>query len=383
MELEGELFPFPSLCNSKPIIMDIDRWTVEDFVLSFEFRKWVLSPDAETNLVWEGLLSKNPEKLKEIKLAREILINLSSKSFKLSVHDKEELWKKVELETENTVEEGETRKIIPLNANSTIKRMEQKQRPLFQFSQFYRIVAILVLCFGLSFLAATLLQEPEEEMESSIIYTEHINRPGVKSKLTLTDGTQVILNSGSSLCYVENFEQDKRELFLEGEAYFDVFKDPKRPFIVHTGTISTTALGTSFNISAPEDQAINIYLLTGRVLVADQSDSRTEIFLERGEAALADKHGGMTKGKFDEERVTAWTKGIVVFDRTPIMEAIRVLENWYGMKFDIKNKPATNLTVSGKFDNELLQNILIGLSYSARFQFKIQDDKVMMNFTNQ
>ncbi|MEX2592862.1 MAG: FecR domain-containing protein [Anditalea sp.] len=363
--------------------MDIDRWTVEDFVLSFEFRKWVLSPDAETNLVWEGLLSKNPEKLKEIKLAREILINLSSKSFKLSVHDKEELWKKVELETENTVEEGETRKIIPLNANSTIKRMEQKQRPLFQFSQFYRIVAILVLCFGLSFLAATLLQEPEEEMESSIIYTEHINRPGVKSKLTLTDGTQVILNSGSSLCYVENFEQDKRELFLEGEAYFDVFKDPKRPFIVHTGTISTTALGTSFNISAPEDQAINIYLLTGRVLVADQSDSRTEIFLERGEAALADKHGGMTKGKFDEERVTAWTKGIVVFDRTPIMEAIRVLENWYGMKFDIKNKPATNLTVSGKFDNELLQNILIGLSYSARFQFKIQDDKVMMNFTNQ
>jgi ferric-dicitrate binding protein FerR (iron transport regulator) len=362
--------------------MNITEWTAEDFVLYPGFRKWVWSPDVETNLVWEGYLSKNPEKLGEIKLAREILINLSARSYTLSVKDKEDLWKKVDLETESIQGEGNTREIVPLNANSTIKRMEQKQVDPFQFSQFYRVAAILVICFGLGFLAAAMLQEEEEIIESPLVYTEHIARPGVKSNLTLTDGSKVILNSGSKLYYVENFQTDKRELFLEGEAYFEVFKDSTRPFIVHTGTISTTALGTSFSINAYESEAINIYLLTGKVAVADQLAHNPGVFLERGEAALADNNGGLTKGKFDEERATAWTKGIILFDRTPIMEAIKIMENWYGVEFDLKNRPAANLTVSGKFHNELLQNILIGLSYSARFQFEIQEDKVKMDFTD-
>lgn len=358
--------------------MDIDKWTVEDFVLDLEFRKWVLAPSVETNLVWEEYLSKHPKKLGEIKLGREILINLSSKSHQLSVKDKKELWYRVEMETESLQEDGESRKIVPLNSNSTIKRMEQGQVAPFQF---YRVVAILLLSFGLSFLAAILLHEEEEHIEAPIVYTEHITRPGVKSSLTLTDGTKMILNSGSKIHYVENFQTDKRELFLEGEAYFDVFKDPNRPFTVHTGTISTTALGTSFSINAYENERVNIYLLTGKVVVADEMDNHTGVFLERGEAAIFDKKGGLTKEKFDNKRVTAWTKGIILFDRTPIMEAIGTLENWYGVKFDLKNKPAANLTVSGRFDNELLQNILIGLSYSARFQFEIQEDKVRMNFT--
>lgn len=360
--------------------MNIVKWTVEDFILSPEFRKWVLSPDVETNLVWEGCLSKNPGKLGEIKLAKEILINLSTKSYKLSVNDKEDLWKKVDLETESIQEEGNTRKVIPLNANSTIKRMEQSQMDPFRISQFYRVVAILAVCFGLSFLTATILHEKEEHIEVPFVYTEHITRPGVKSNLTLTDGSKVILNSGSRIYYVANFQTNKRELFLEGEAYFEVFKDPNRPFIVHSFTISTTALGTSFSINAYEKDAVNIYLLTGKVAVADELDNHTGVFLEKGEAVLADKNGSLTKGKFNEERATAWTKGIILFEQTPIIEAIETLENWYGVQFDLKNKPAANLTVSGKFHNELLQNILIGLSYSARFQFEIRDDKVRMNF---
>lgn len=214
------------------------------------------------------------------------------------------------------------------------------------------------------------------------MYTEHITRPGVKSKLTLTDGSQVTLNSGSRLYYEKNFQKNKRELFLEGEALFQVFKDMKRPFVVHTGTVSTTALGTSFNIHAYEDDVVNIYLLTGMVKVADQSDHGTEILLGRGEAALADSHGRLAKGEFDAERATAWARGIILFDQTPILEAIQVLENWYGVIFDLKNQPSANLTVSGKFDNELLENILLGLSYSARFQFVLRDDTVTLNFSN-
>lgn len=360
--------------------MDIAKWSLEDFVLSEEFRKWVLFPDAEINFIWEGYVSKYPGKLKEIKLAREILINLSSRSYQLSANDKSELWKQIELETENGIEEEESRSIVPLNANSTIKRMELNRIGLFQISQFYRVVAILLLSLIFSFLTATVFTKEGENNEYVAVFTEHVTPPGVKSNLTLTDGSKVILNSGSKIYYQENFQKDKREIFLEGEGYFEIFRDPSRPFIVNTGTISTTALGTSFSINAYKNKAINIYLLSGKVMVMDGLEEKSGIHLEKGESVKVLESGELTKATFDEERVTAWTKGIIIFDQTPIMEAIKIMEIWYGVKFVLKNKPDNNLTVSGKFHNELLQNILIGLSYSARFQFEIRDDTVVMDF---
>lgn len=140
--------------------MDISHWTVEDFVLDPGFRKWVLFPDTETNIFWEGLVFGNPGKLEEVKLAREILINLSARSFSFSAHDIEELWKKVELETEDMGEDGEAGRIVPLNAKGTILRMEKEHAKVFRFSQLYRVMAILVVCFALSYLAADLLHKP-------------------------------------------------------------------------------------------------------------------------------------------------------------------------------------------------------------------------------
>src|SRR5690554_6816693 len=362
---------------------NISNWSTEDFVLDPAFRKWVLNPDAETKLVWEGILSQNPEKLKDIKNAREILIHMSIKSHHLPLGDKERLWEKVVGEIKANDDEGSGNETIPLNAYSTIKKMEKKEEESLVIPQIYRVAAILLFVFGLSWMINTFVDRgDEEQIIRSVEYVEHIAPPGVKSKLTLTDGSRVVLNSGSRLYYVKHFEAGKRELFLEGEAYFEVFRDSVRPFVVRTGKVFTTALGTSFNIDAYETDAVNVYLLTGKVLVADRLASTGGILLERGEAVLMDKNGGMNKDKFDEERVTAWTKGIILFDRTPMLEAIKTLENWFGVRFDLQNNPSAGLTVSGKFDNEQLKNILEGLSYSARFRFEIKDEKVKLSFIN-
>ena len=363
--------------------MDISNWSTEDFVLDPAFRKWVLNPDAETKLVWEGILSQNPEKLKDIKNAREILIHMSIKSHHLPLGDKERLWEKVVGEIKANDDEVSGNETIPLNAYSTIRKMEKKEERSLVIPQIYRVAAILLVVFGMSWMINAFVDRgDEEQIIESVEYVEHIAPPGVKSKLTLTDGSRVILNSGSSLYYVKNFETDKRELFLKGEAYFEVFSDSVRPFVVQTGSVSTTAIGTSFSINAYETEAINIYLLTGKVLVNDSLDINRGIFLEKGEAVVTVKEGGMKKSKFDEEWVTAWTKGIILFERTPILEAIKTLENWYGVRFDLRNNPPAGMTVSGKFDNEQLKNILEGLSYSARFEFQIKDEKVKMNFIN-
>ena len=100
-----------------------------------------------------------------------------------------------------------------------------------------------------------------------IVFEEHTTVPGVKSHLTLSDGSQVILNSGSELKYLKNFEKDKRAIFLKGEVFFSVTKDASRPFIVHTLETTTTALGTSFNVRAYKGESIDVSLLTGKVAV--------------------------------------------------------------------------------------------------------------------
>lgn len=365
--------------------MDISNWSVEDFVLDPGFKSWVLHPDRNDSVLWEEHLEKNPQKLEEIKQAREILLNLSSKSFRISPNDKNDLWTKIEEECSDdrrlAIEPG---KIIPLNSYSTIRRKETREKDsTIRIPQFYRIAGILLICFILSFLLNTISKEEKRQSEvKNREYIEHVTQPGVKSSLTLTDGTKVIMNSGSKIYYEKYFRDNNREVFLEGEAQFDVFKDPEKPFIVHTGNIATTALGTSFNINA-YGRRIDVYLLSGKVRVMDKSKGgQLAVQLEKGESAHISMGGNMLTDKFNAEKVSAWTKGVIVFDKTPVIEALEILENWFGVTFEIQNKPIGHVTVSGKFDNETLKNILIGLSYSARFEFDIIDDNVKIHFTN-
>ncbi|HSI74500.1 MAG TPA: FecR family protein, partial [Lunatimonas sp.] len=215
--------------------MDISNWTVDDFVLNAEFRKWILSPNAEINLVWEKRINAYPEKLREIKLARELLINFPNHGFVLDDRDKKSLWERIDQSTHAIVTVFPEEKVIPLNSQSTIKRMERKSENPFRFSQGYKVAGILLVSFVLSLLATVFLRVEGIETETPIVFTEHTTRQGVKSTFTLPDSSTVMLNAGSRLYYQENFSGELREVFLEGEGYFEVQKKLDRPFIVHTG----------------------------------------------------------------------------------------------------------------------------------------------------
>ncbi|WP_158857308.1 FecR family protein [Lunatibacter salilacus] len=360
--------------------MDISNWTVDDFVLNAEFRKWILSPNAEINLVWEKRINAYPEKLREIKLARELLVNFPNQGFVLSQRDKKSLWERIDRSTHAIVPAIPEEKVIPLNSQSTIKRMERKSENPFRFSQGYKVAGILLVSFVLSLLATVFLRVEGIETETPIVFTEHTTRQGVKSTFTLPDSSTVMLNAGSRLYYQENFSGELREVFLEGEGYFEVQKKLDRPFIVHTGPTSTTALGTSFTIRAYDESETDVYLLSGKVIVSTKDRLDSAVFLSEGET-VSFKSGALSgKKKFDQEPVTAWTKGVLLFDETPIRDAILVMENWYGVKFRLENDPPANLQVSGKFEKESLKNILTGLGYSARFEFEILGDTISVSF---
>ncbi|MEX2592877.1 MAG: FecR domain-containing protein, partial [Anditalea sp.] len=362
----------------KTTIMGKLGYTIEDFVLDPDFRKWVLSPDASTKSYWEAYLKKNPSKYRDIKLARKLLLNMARTSYPVNKARIESTWDDIEKTVLKVDEDIRERRVIPLNALSTIKKHEKEYRSYFKYLQFYRIAGILLFAFAMAIVAGILQpQEPMPIVEAPVIYEEHYAPPGVKSNLTLQDGSKVILNSGSSLRYIKNFEADQRELELIGEAYFEVAKDSLRPFKVRTGSITTKALGTSFNIKAYKNEELDISLLTGLVEIDVKLDYPEKINLVPGEVLNINlEKQQFQKRGFEEEKLMAWTRKVIVFDRTPIAEITRVLENWYGVQIKFTNPPKKDLIVSGRFQDQTLENVLEGLSYSARFEFDINKDQV-------
>ncbi|WP_439481266.1 FecR family protein [Cyclobacterium plantarum] len=358
-------------------------YTVEDFVLDAEFQKWVLYPDTATKIYWEAYVAENPGKHKDMVQARKLVLNMSRKGRKVGQERIEYTWMAIDQALDKIQVGVKDKKVIPLDSSGTLRRFEKGTgRDYNRSMQFYRLVGILVLAFSLSFMVNLFLPQPLPQLvELPVIYEEHIASPGVKSNLTLQDGSKVILNSGSSLRYIKNFESHQRVLELQGEAFFEVAEDKKRPFKVKTGPVTTTALGTSFNIKAFENEPLDISLFTGLVAVDFELMPSQNTRLDKGQGLHINLDREEVKQvAFDAQKVLAWTKKTIVFEHTPMIEIKRVLENWYGVKISFANLPRNDLELSGRFHNQTLENVLEGLSYSARFDFRIDKDQVTLNF---
>ncbi len=360
--------------------MDISNFSVEDFVLDARFRSWVLKPTSSLNEQWDSRIAKHPAKVKDIVVARELVLKLAQKNTSITKSEIQEMWEgidgKIDEEDQDSTHEP---KVIYLNSASVISQYNELYRPNFK-SQWKRVAAILAICFGLSVMANLLFSQNEEAIAPVISFTEFSTPPGVKSSLRLSDGSVIKLNSGSRVRYMKDFTAETREVFLEGEAYFEVAKDAARPFIVHTGNTSTTALGTSFNIRSYEGEEREVALLTGKVAVMDNVLNK-KVYLKKGDGVkLNPEKDKMELFRYNKEITTAWLNKKIIFDKTPINEMVRTLENWYGVKISLSQINKTDLWVSGTYTNETLSNILEGLSYTARFDYEINDSDVKIKF---
>jgi transmembrane sensor len=207
---------------------------------------------------------------------------------------------------------------------------------------------------------------------------------GVKKTRILPDGSKVVLNSRSSIKYQEGFGEHKREILLLGEAFFEVSKDTSRPFIVHSGGISTTALGTSFNIiHRPSDGLTEVALASG---IAEVSAERK--IMEKllpGERLQYDmKDGSLRRDIYDVLETLAWKEGILHFKKAGIDQVVERLEDWYGVDIDLMgntdNRKNQNWTYTGTFKDQSLENVLTGISFVKDFTFEIQGKEIKMIF---
>lgn len=191
-------------------------------------------------------------------------------------------------------------------------------------------------------------------------------------KVVLSDGTLIWLNSSTILKFPFNFLTNEREISIQGEAYLEVAKDTRRPFVVYTEHGSVKVLGTQFNINTYDPQTLRVSLVEGAVQVnADEK----RITLKPGEEAEYEaQHGKLEIQEFDEEEILSWRQGIHHFYNNTIQEVCEIFPRWYGMRIVIDNKNIYSNRFTGVLNrNEPIEKFLRALKATSSvngYEFK-------------
>lgn len=201
---------------------------------------------------------------------------------------------------------------------------------------------------------------------------------GKKFTLELSDGTVVNLNSGSRLKYPIQFSSDTvRQVFLEGEAYFNVTKNLEQSFVVNTDNLKTSVYGTQFNVTSYSSNDIDLVVLVeGKIGVS--LNEHKEILLIPNELASVHKENGvLSKSKVDIKKYVAWRDGVLWFDSEPFDNIIRTLERHYNVIIHNKLQNLNAIRFTGTFENnESITEILDVFADYKSFKFKKENNVI-------
>lgn len=192
---------------------------------------------------------------------------------------------------------------------------------------------------------------------------------GQKADMVLPDGTHVWLNSASHISYDNGYNRKERILELQGEAYFEVKKDSRRPFIVQAEGVSVEALGTSFNVKAyPEDDYITTTLIEGSVRVSDLANS--DIMKPNEQLIVTKADRRFTKNiPADAARLIGWRDNILAFERETLGEIAKILERMYSIDIVFEHEDLKQIRFTGKIKNNNLESVLQLISITSPIEY--------------
>jgi ferric-dicitrate binding protein FerR (iron transport regulator) len=271
----------------------------------------------------------------------------------------------------------------------------------------YRLIAMaasLILVLGVGWFLMNSNQSPKtvEISEQPEILEA---KKGSRSRSLLADGTTVWLNAGSKLYYENDFSGKTREVRLEGEAFFDVVKQPDHPFIVHTSGIDIHVLGTAFNVkSYPEDKTVETTLYRGLVEVFQPNSEAKAIQLKPNEKLIVPKAAKEEKNlssevsppqakqppasfiiaridstkKENERFETAWLYSRLEFRGDNFEELAKKLERWYNVTVVFTDEKAKQLNFTGSFEKETVEQAFVALKTAVPFNYNIKGHEIII-----
>jgi len=207
---------------------------------------------------------------------------------------------------------------------------------------------------------------------------------GKRSSLTLSDGTVIILNSGSSLSYPPLFTGKSRKVYLSGEAYFMVTKNEDLPFIVETSDLSIRVLGTEFNVCAyNEDPNIETVLVNGSLKVSDLRSlilKKSSTVLSPGQMASYSKETGtITDTDVDPALYISWKDGYSIFKRIDLESLVIKLSRFYNKTIEILDDDLKTITFSGKLEQkQTINEVMDIISQASHFTYIDEGERILI-----
>jgi len=277
--------------------------------------------------------------------------------------------------------------------NSNISTPSYKRFPRLRGKILIAATTILLIITGLGTYKYVL--QDVKPAQLSVVSTKR----GSRTNVTLPDGTTVWVNSQSKLQYSDNFKGKTREVWLSGEAFFDVKKDPDHPFIIHTNKINIKVLGTAFNVkSYPEDPTIETSLIRGRIEVNFTDRPQETIILRPNEKLTVskdqsqfEKSSGKKDSKIKLENLnpvnkeklfveTAWLSNRIAFTDTRLADICSTLQRRFNVEIDFENKELMDYRFTGIFEEENLDQILNVMKLSKPFNHTTYGKKITLKF---
>jgi transmembrane sensor len=387
------------------------KYSTEEFILDDDFMKWVVHPTPETDRYWENFLKNYPEKKQQVKEAvfmikaiRAVEPDFSQQRFHRVYENAQSsstpvrkigwmvakiaavflllvsiggIWYylqterqsfPVELATAEQLEKG--RVILP---DGTISEFETEQTKIRQTASGELTINSDTISVG------DISANTEKQALTQVIIPY-----GKRSEITLADGTRIWLNAGSQLSYPVNFIGNAREVYLSGEAFFEVESDPAKPFHVITGDMKIRVTGTRFNVTSyANDLTTQAVLLSGKVSAAKNQRFARSVELEPGERIVYNKQeDNMEKDFVDVELYASWVNGYLRFDNEPVENIFKKLERYYN-----KNILTEKLSGQPKFTGKLdladdLEKVLKNIGFSASFSVDYKNDVYIIQQQN-
>ncbi len=211
-------------------------------------------------------------------------------------------------------------------------------------------------------------------IQDNIRYEQEITQQAQKSLITLEDGTKVWLNEQARLRYPEKFTLNTREVYLEGEAFFEVAHNPQKPFIIHTPKADVQVLGTSFLVKAENDQTETL-VATGKVAVKSENQQEA-IILTPKQKAVVNVEKVQKQENVKVEESIAWKKEVLLMKNEAMEPIIEKLEKYYRVKIEVLEPSIFNCKLTGDFNNLDLEESLQIIRLALGIEYKLGKNKI-------
>lgn len=253
-------------------------------------------------------------------------------------------------------------------------------------SMLLRVAAIIVLSISITlYFVVSDNHEQQTNQVTEVVMKEAVSERAQMTYVTLNDGSKVTLNADSRIRYPEKFDPDVREVYLEGEAYFEIEKSLDVEFIVTTKDAQVKVLGTKFNIKdRGEDTESEVVVSEGRVSVhsnhIETPNSENEVILLQGQmTTIAQGQVPTSPKNIELEHYISWLQNEFVFDREPLSEIFKELERRFDVGFVVKDDLLLNTRFSGSFYNDPIEEIVDLISQSLDFNYDRNDNKYIIH----